>query len=152
MYDKFHKNERLNPVVSDCCSKTKITHRPIRGRCLSACAQSTDSVYKIWQRVSWCTSVWVTWCKWVIGVGSSVGREADYGLDGLGSNPGGERDFPAVFTGPGACAASWKMGTGTFTLVSCGRGLLLTTHKFLVPRSWKSRAIPLPTISATPCL
>ena len=30
-----------------------------------------------------------------------------------------------------------------------GRGVLLTTHPFLVPRSWKSRAIPLPILWAT---
>jgi len=28
----------------------------------------------------------------------------------------------------------------------CIRGVLLTTHPLLVPRSWKSRAIPLPTL------
>ena len=31
----------------------------------------------------------------------------------------------------------------------CGRDVLLTTHPLLVPRSWKSRAIPLPTLWAT---
>jgi len=35
------------------------------------------------------------------------------------------------------------MGTGSFPVVKCGRGVLLTTHPLLVPRSWKSRAIPL---------
>jgi len=45
-----------------------------------------------------------------------------------------------------------KMGTGSFPRVKCGRGLLLTTHPLLVPRSWKSRAIPLPTLWATPGL
>jgi len=33
------------------------------------------------------------------------------------------------------------MGTGSFPGVKCGRGVLLTTHPLLVPRSWKSRAI-----------
>ena len=33
-----------------------------------------------------------------------------------------------------------------------GRGVLLTTHPLLVPRSWKSRAIPLSTPWATPGL
>ena len=37
------------------------------------------------------------------------------------------------------------MGTGSFPGVKCGRGVLLTTHSLLVPRSWKSRAMPLPT-------
>ena len=44
------------------------------------------------------------------------------------------------------------MGTGSFPGVKCGRGVLLTTHPLLVPPSWKSRAIPLPTILATPVL
>jgi len=44
--------------------------------------------------------------------------------------------------------ASCKMGNGSFPGVKCGRGVLLTTHPFLVPRSWKSRAIPLPTLWA----
>ena len=30
-----------------------------------------------------------------------------------------------------------------------GRGVLLNTHPLLVPRSWKSRAIPLPTLWVT---
>jgi hypothetical protein len=63
-----------------------------------------------------------------------------------------ERDFPPVQTGPGAHPASCKMCTGSFPGVKCGRGVLLTTHPLLVPRSWKSRAIPLPTLWATPGL
>ena len=34
------------------------------------------------------------------------------------------------------------MGTGSFPGVKYGRGVLLTTHPLLVPRSWKSSAIP----------
>ena len=41
------------------------------------------------------------------------------------------------------------MGTGSFTEVNHGRGVLLTTHPLLVPRSWKSRAIPLTNLWAT---
>ena len=74
------------------------------------------------------------------------------GLDGPGSNPGGGRGFPPAQTGPGAHPASCKMGTGSFPGVNCGRGVLLTTHPLLVPRSWKSRAIPPPTLWATPVL
>ena len=44
------------------------------------------------------------------------------------------------------------MGTGSFSEVKCGRDVLLTTHPLLVPRSWKSRAITLPTVWATPGL
>ena len=67
-----------------------------------------------------------------------------------GSNPGGGGgDFSPVQTGPGAHPASCKMGTGSFPKVKCSRGVLLTTHPLLAPRSWKSRAIPLPTLWAT---
>ena len=59
------------------------------------------------------------------------------------------RDFPPVQTGPGAHPASCTMGTGSFPGVKYGRGVLLTTHPLLVPWSWKSRAIPLPTLWAT---
>jgi len=83
---------------------------------------------------------------------SSVGIKTDHGLDGPGSNPGGGRDFPPVQTGPGAHSACCKMGTGSFPGVKCGRGVLLTTHPLLMQRSWKSRAIPLPTLWATPGL
>jgi len=58
--------------------------------------------------------------------------------------------FPPVQNGPGAHPVSCKLGTGSFPGVKCGRCVLLTTHPLLVPRSWKSRAIPLPTLWATP--
>jgi hypothetical protein len=60
--------------------------------------------------------------------------------------------FPPVQTGPGTHPASCKMGTGSLPGVKCGRSMQLTTHPLLVPRSWKSRAIPLPTLWATPSL
>jgi len=41
------------------------------------------------------------------------------------------------------------MGTGSSPGVKCGRGMLLTAHPLLVPQSWRSRAIPLPTLWAT---
>ena len=86
------------------------------------------------------------------GPGSSVGIATDWGLDGLGSNPGGDEIFPPVQTGPGAHPVSCTWRTGSFPGVKCGRGVLLTTHPLLVLRSWKSRAIPLPTLWATPGL
>jgi len=73
-----------------------------------------------------------------------------HGRSGIESRWG--RDFPPVHTGPGAHPASCKMGTGSFPGVKCGRGVLLTTHPLLVPQSWNSRAIPLPTLWATPGL
>ena len=50
------------------------------------------------------------------------------------------RDFPPVQTGPGAHPASCKIGTESSPGVKCGRGVLLTTHPLLVPRSWKSKS------------
>ena len=72
------------------------------------------------------------------------------GRSGIESRWG--RDFPTVHTGPGAHPASCKIGTRSFPGVKCGRGVLLTTHPLLVPRSWNSTAIPLPTLWATPGL
>ena len=40
----------------------------------------------------------------------------------------------------------YTMGIGSFPRLKYGRGMLLTTHPLLVPRSWKSRTIPLPTL------
>ena len=60
-----------------------------------------------------------------------------------------ERDYPPIQTGSEAHPASCTMGTGSFPGVKYSRGLLLTTHALLVPWSWKSRAIPLPTLWAT---
>ena len=69
------------------------------------------------------------------GPGNSVGIATDYGLDGPGIESRRGRNFPAVQTGSGAHPASCKMGTGYFQGVKCGRGVLLTTHPLLVPRS-----------------
>ena len=51
-----------------------------------------------------------------------------------GSNPG-EARFSAVQTGPGAHPASCTMGTGSFSGIENGRGVTLTPHPLLVPRS-----------------
>jgi len=66
--------------------------------------------------------------------------------------PVGTRFPPPLQTGPGAHPASCTMGTGSLPGVKYGQGVLLTTHPLLVPRSWKSRAIPLPNLWATPGL
>jgi len=88
----------------------------------------------------------------ICGPGSSVGIVNVYGLDGPGSNPGGDEIFrlsrPAL--GPTKPPLKWVRGFPRG--VKCGRGMLLTTQTLLVPRSWKSRAIPLPTLWATPGL
>ena len=74
----------------------------------------------------------------------------DYGLDGPGIESRWGRDFPPVQTGPGPHPASYTTGTGAFRGgVNYDRGVLLTPHPLLVSRSWKSRAIPLPTLWAT---
>jgi len=86
------------------------------------------------------------------GPGSSVGIAAELwaGRSGIESRWG--RDFPPVQSGPWVHPASCKIGTGSFLGVKCGRSVLLTTHHFLVPRSWKSRAVTLPNLWATPGL
>ena len=69
------------------------------------------------------------------------------GRSGIESRWG--RDFPPVQIGSGAHPASCTMDTGSSPGVKCGRGVLLTTHLLLLPRSGKSRVIPLPTLWAT---
>ena len=95
--------------------------------------------------------MWVT--KSVIcGPGDSVGIATELRAGRSGTECRRGRDFPPAQTGPGAHPASCKIGRGSFSGVKCGRGVLLTTHPLLVPQSWKSRAIPLPTLWATPGL
>ena len=84
--------------------------------------------------------------------GSSVGIATELRAGRFGIEFRWGRDFAPVQTGPGAHPTSFKMVTESFTGVKCGRGVLLTTHPLLVPRSWKSTAIPLPTVWATPGL
>ena len=69
------------------------------------------------------------------GPGSSVGVASELRAGRSGMEPRWGRDPPTVQTGPGAHPASCKMGTGSFPGVKCGRGVLLTTHPLLVPRS-----------------
>jgi hypothetical protein len=78
------------------------------------------------------------------GLVSSVGIATDYRLDSPGIESQCGRDFLPIQTGPGAHPASCTMGTRSFPGVKSGRGMKLTTHPLLVPRSWKSTAIPLP--------
>jgi len=97
-------------------------------------------------------SIYVPYNPVHCGQSKSVGYAIDYGLDGPGSNPGGDEIFRPSKLALGPHPASCKMGTGSFPGVKCGQGMLLTTHPLLVPQSWNSRAIPLPTLWATPGL
>ena len=81
------------------------------------------------------TLICMKYREYLRGPGTSVGIASDYGLDGPGSNLGGDETFRPVQTGPGAHPASCKMCTVSFPGVKCGRGVLLTTHPLLVPRS-----------------
>jgi hypothetical protein len=68
--------------------------------------------------------------------GSSVGIATVYRLDGPGIESRWRASFSApVHTGPGAHPASCTMGTGSFPGVESGRGVKLTPHPLLVPRS-----------------
>ena len=86
------------------------------------------------------------WC--VRGPGSSVGIATELRTRQSRIESRWGPDIPPAETCPGAHPASCTMGTGSFLGVKCGRGVLLTTHPLLVPRSWKRRAIPLPTLWA----
>jgi hypothetical protein len=63
--------------------------------------------------------------------GSVVGIATAYGLDcpGIESRWGARFSAP-VQTGPEAHPASYTMGTGSLSGVSCGRGVTLTPHPF----------------------
>ena len=83
--------------------------------------------------------------------GSSVGIVTDYGLEGPGSNPGGDEIFrpsrPAL--GPTQPPAKWVLG------LSRGKvrpGRAADQSPLLVPQPLESRATPLPTLWATPGL
>ena len=83
------------------------------------------------------------------GPGSSVGIATELRAARSGFQIPVGRDFPPVPTGTGAHSASCTVGTRSFPKLKYDRGVLLTTHPLLVPWSWKSRAIPLPTLWAT---
>jgi len=85
------------------------------------------------------------------GPGSSVGIASELRAVRSGIESRWGEIFPPVQNGPGAHPAC-KMGTGSFPGVKCGGGVLLTIHPLLVPQSWNSTAIPLPTLWATPGL
>jgi hypothetical protein len=103
----------------------------------------------------------VSWCRndfykitTVNLLGSSVGiaTELHAGQSGIESRWGW--DFPPVQTGPWGPPSLlynryWVQYTSPHFAVKCGRGMLLTTHPLIMLWSWKSRAIPLPTLWTT---
>ena len=78
------------------------------------------------------------------GPGSSVGIANDYGLDG--PNPGEDEIFRTCPDRPWGPPSLLYNEYRFFAGVKYGRGVALTPHPLLVPRSWKSRAIPPPTL------
>jgi len=96
--------------------------------------------------------------KWVgpsqkYGPGSSVGIATDYGLDGRAIE---SRWGARFFARPGRLWGLPSLLYNGYRVfppgVKCGRGVLLTTHPLLAPKSWKSRAIPLPPSGPQPGL
>jgi hypothetical protein len=77
------------------------------------------------------------------GLGSSVGIMTYYGLEGSGIESRWRWDFCVCPGRP--CVPTSLL---SFLRVKPSRGVLLTTHHLLVPSTWKSRAIPLPTLWA----
>jgi hypothetical protein len=69
----------------------------------------------------------------IVGLGSSVGTVTGYGLDGPRIEFRWGRDFPHM-SRP-AHPASCTVGTESFRGVESGRGVTLTPHSLLVPRS-----------------
>jgi len=88
--------------------------------------------------------------KWLPGLSRGYSDSLWAGRSGIESWWG--RDFLPFQTGPATHPVSCTMGTVSFPGVKSDRTVLLTTHHLLVPRSWKSRAIPLPTLWDTPGL
>jgi len=66
------------------------------------------------------------------GLGSVVGISTAYGLDGPGIESWWGRDFPHLFR---LALRPTHNGYRVFPGVSCGRGVTLTPHPLLVPRS-----------------
>ena len=86
--------------------------------------------------------------KRTYGPGSSVRIETDYGLDGPGSNPGGDEIFRPSRR-PWSPLSLLYNGYRVFLGGRGGRGVGLTPHAHLVPKVLeKSRAISLLTLRA----
>jgi hypothetical protein len=84
------------------------------------------------------------------GPGSSVGKRLTTGWTVWGSNPDGGEIFRTCPDGPWGPPSLLYNGYRFFPGGRERPGL--TTHLLLVPWSWKSRAIPVPTLWVTPGL
>jgi hypothetical protein len=82
------------------------------------------------------------------GPDSSVGIATGYGLEGPGSNPGGDEIFRTCPCRPWGPHSLLYNGYRAFPGVECGRGVTLTPHPLLMPRSKNSRDIPLLSVRA----
>ena len=87
----------------------------------------------------------------VVRVAQSVERLAtDWTV--RGSNPGGGEIFRPSRPPLGPTQPSVQWVPAYSRGVKCGRGVTLTTHTLLVPKSWNNRAIPLPPSGPQPGL
>ena len=85
------------------------------------------------------------------GLGSSVVIETDYGLGILGSNSGRDKVFRQKYWPWGPTSLLYN-GYCVFPGGEERSGRAADHSPLLVPRSWKSSAVPLHTLWATPCL
>jgi len=126
---------------------------------LKLCLQQHDNHneaqnFRLKWRRSWRLSPFVTWHRvvWYIGRTSPAGLATGWTI--RGSNPGGDEIFrtcPDRLWGPPSLLYC-TMGTESFPGIKSGRGVTLTLHPFLLPRSRKSKAIPLlPPMGHTAC-
>jgi len=79
------------------------------------------------------------------GPGSSVGIATDYGLDGPGSNPGGDEILRPSRPALGPTQPWYRVFPGG----KMRPGRAADHSPLLLPQSWNSRAVPLPTGSVT---
>jgi hypothetical protein len=86
------------------------------------------------------------------GPGRSVGIATDYGLDGPEIESRWGEIFRTCPDRPWGPPSLLHNEYRIFPGVKCGRCVTLTNHPLLVPSPWESRAIPLPTLWATPGL
>ena len=88
------------------------------------------------------------YCQIMCGPGSSVGIATDYGLDGPGSNSGGDEIFRSSRLALGPTRLPEKR-VPSLSRVKVRPRRAADHSPLLVPRSWKSRDMPLPTLWAT---